>query len=279
MSRSSAKEYFEHQYVLRKRIDAFADHIAEWEELSSDRNFLDLDTSTFSFGAHPRQSFELFKAGKVPSDKGLAIFIHGGFWRSISRQQSRFMARPFVNSGYDCIISEYRLMPEFRMQQLVDDTSQMLIYVKDMQDRGLLSKKLLLSGHSAGAHLAAFGLGQASEQGFNSQDCALLYLSGVFDVYPVSITSIGEELALTQDEIRRWSAYEANLDRNVNSLFVVGADETDEFKRQSIVGAQFLGSSDQNNILEVPNVNHLTLLTKFAKEPELLDEILSYLNW
>lgn len=278
MLRTSAKEYFESQYVLRKTLPSFAEDIAKWEDLSSDEYFVDLNTSIFQFGRHSRQTFELLKANKAPSEKGLAIFIHGGFWRSINRQQSRFMARPFVNAGYDCIISEYRLMPEFRLEQLVDDTAQMLLCVKDMQDRGLFSKKLLISGHSAGAHLAAFGLGQASEQGFNSHDCALLYLSGVFDVYPVSITSIGEELALTQDEIRRWSVYEANLDRHVNSLFVVGADETDEFKRQSIIGAQFLNSSDQNNILEVPNVNHLTLLTRIAQEPEILDEILSILN-
>lgn len=278
MLRTSAKEYFESQYVLRKTMPTFAEDLARWEDLSSEENFRDLNTKIFKFGPHSRQTFELLQARSEPSDKGLAIFIHGGFWRSISRQQSRFMARPFIDAGYDCIISEYRLMPEFRLEQLVDDIAQMLLYVKDMQDRGLLGQKLLLSGHSAGAHLAAFGLGQAGELGFSSTDCALIYLSGVFDIYPVSITTIGNELAMTQDEIKRWSVYEADLEQHKKSMFVVGAEETDEFKRQSIIGSQFLGPEDKNNILEIPDVNHLTLLTEFAQDELICHEILSSLD-
>lgn len=278
ISRFSAKDYFEKQYVLRKSIPTFAQHIAEWEELSADENFSDLQTSILSYGSHPRQTFELLKAGNEPSKKGLAIFIHGGFWRAISREQSRFMARPFIEHGYDCIIAEYRLMPEFKMAQLVDDASQMLLTVQKMQMRGELSNNLLLAGHSAGAHLAAFGLEKAIKQGFAQTDCALIYLSGVFDIYPVSSTTIGDELAMTQDEIKRWSIYDANHSRNKNSVFIVGARETDEFKRQSIIGAQFLGLDDSNCILEVPKANHLTLLTKFAQDQSLSNEILSELS-
>lgn len=250
------------------------EHVAEWEDLSTDNQFPDATFEIVEYGAHSRQSFELFRNKLDTQSNGTAVFIHGGFWRAMDREQSRFVARPFLENSYDCIIAEYRLMPEFSLGDLVDDAADMLLKINELQASHGLSKDLILSGHSAGAHLAAFGLNQAVRKGFNYGTCGLIYFSGVFDIYPVSTTSIGAELKMSKQDIERWSVYAGNANNNIQPLFVVGNDETDDFKRQSILAAQQLGDPNEEHIYFVANANHLSLMTKFAREPELAGRIL-----
>lgn len=278
MTSFSAKDYFEQQYVLRKSLPSFMEHVAEWEALSTDENFTHMAHEVIKFGDHPRQTFELFKATSQEPAQKLAIFIHGGFWRAMDRKQSRFLAHPFVENGYDCVIAEYRLMPEFSLGELVDDTANMLLCLQELGAQYNLSDEMLLSGHSAGAHLAAFGLKQAVQRGLKYKRCSLLYFSGVFDIYPVSVTSIGDELEMPKEDVARWSVYSGGADNGIQPLFVVGDDETDDFKRQSIVGAQHMGNPEMSNITYVPKANHLTLMTKFAADKNLTKTILEQLG-
>lgn len=269
MKQFSAQSYFEPQYVLRQTLPAFHEHIAEWERLSEERYFSANASHVVSYGEHPRQNYELLKVAEGHEVKGLAVFIHGGFWRAMDREQSRFVAQPFLANGYDCVIAEYRLMPEFRLENLVQDTADMLSSLADNRRPYSLADNVILAGHSAGAHLAVFGLQRARQMGVSISDCSLLLLSGVFDIYPVSKTSIGDDLRMSDEEIKRWSLYDAKLELGTEPLFVAGEIETDEFKRQTIVGAQQLGSQGVENILFVPEANHLSLMTEFAVNDDL----------
>lgn len=274
----SARDYFEEQYVLRKSLPTFMDHVAEWEALSTDDHFTGHPHAIERYGDHPRQTFEIFKVAGGKPAKGLAVFLHGGFWRAMDRQQSRFVAKPFLENGYDCVIAEYRLLPEFSLGDLVDDTAAMLHALADLKEHYRFSDRLIVSGHSAGAHLAAFGLKQATKTGLKTGPCSLLLFSGVFDIFPVSITSLGDELQMSAEDIARWSVYEGDADNGIDPLFLVGADETDDFRRQSIIGAQRLGRPDSANIYFVPDTNHLTLMTRFASDKALAAEMLGKLE-
>lgn len=278
MKQFSAHEYFEAQYVLRKSLPTFMDRVAEWEALSSEEHFNGIEHHVESYGDHSRQTFELFKTGRGENSRGLAIFIHGGFWRAMDREQSRFVAKPFLENGYNCIIAEYRLMPEFRLSDLVEDTARMLAAIEKLRAEHSLGERTILSGHSAGAHLAVFGLKRLREIGRKLDDCALLLFSGVFDIFPVSRTSIGDELKMSDAEIAKWSVYDGIEPLGTDPLFLVGNDETDDFKRQSILGSQVLSRHGTPNIAFVPDANHLTLMTKFAVEPEFASETLRELG-
>ena len=99
--RTSAHAFFEQQFVLRKTLPGFLDHVAEWEALSAERHFEDNRPAVEAFGEHPRQTIEILKADPGHEGRGLFVFAHGGFWRAMEREQSRFMAAPFLKRGYD----------------------------------------------------------------------------------------------------------------------------------------------------------------------------------
>ncbi len=271
--KTSAHAFFEDQFVLRKTLPAFLEHVAEWEALSGDDRFEDYHHFVEAYGDHPRQSVEIFKANPDNEGRGLFVFAHGGFWRAMEREQSRFMAAPFLKHGYDVAITEYRLMPEFRLADLVDDTVAALGLLSDIAARAKLSSNRIISGHSAGAHLALHATIQAEQEGTVSSDDLLLLFSGVFDIFPVQETAIGDELRMPIEEVVDWSLY-PGMEINQPVFFIVGNDETDDFKRQSYIASQLLGRGSQNNIAFVDGCNHLTVLTEFATNDALFDALL-----
>jgi len=272
-TKTSARSYFDRQYVLRKTLTSFADEVAMWEKFSNDTCFADHAFFVEKYGDHPRQTMEVFKAAANGTGRGLAIFIHGGFWRAMERQQSRFMAQPFLKRGIDCIILEYRLMPEFRLSDLMADTVAALRHIAKISARTRLSANRIIAGHSAGAHLAVYGTAQARAQGLCLPNDALLLFSGVYDIYPVAKTDIGDELEMSPAEVARWSIYSGVSINNQTTAFVVGNDETDDFKRQTFLGAQMLSGDVGENIFLVNDANHLSLLTKFCQNDEVFEAI------
>jgi arylformamidase len=164
-------------------------------------------------------------------------------------------------------------MPEFRLADLVDDTLAALALLAELSGPLRLPGNRILAGHSAGAHLALFGAAEAMEPGYVSADDMLLLLSGVFDIFPVHETAIGDELRMTIEEVVDWSLY-PGMEIAQPALFIVGGDETDDFKRQSYIGSQLIGRGRQSNIILVDGCNHLTLLTKLASDDALFDALL-----
>lgn len=269
----SAKRYFTHAYVLRETIPDFLEEVARWESLgeSLDNSLAanNNSTETVSYGEHPRQDMQLYRAKAGQTGKGLAVFIHGGFWRMMDRTQSHFMAQPYLDRGWDCAVIEYRLMPECRLSELVDDTVAAL---QKLQQHDTWPKRLL-SGHSAGAHLAWHGGLAARKSGASNADDALLLISPVFDIFAVQSTTIIEELAMPVQEAAQWSCYHGFETADQPVQFAVGGSETEDFKRQAYIGSQMMGLADQNNIALVDGCNHLTVVTQIATNPELFDAL------
>jgi arylformamidase len=273
----SAHDYFERQYLLRKTLPTFAEHVAEWEALSADHCFAGHSFQVEHYGSHPRQTLEIFKAAQDQPGKGLAVFIHGGFWRAMQRGQSRFMATPFLKRGFDCAILEYRLMPEFRLRDLVNDTLAALHHVAQSTKRLKLGRRMIIAGHSAGAHLALYSTMAARETEALFGETSLLLFSGVFDIHSVAATSLGDETGITPEEVEDWSIHSGATMGGQKAVFVVGGDETEDFKRQTLFGAQQLCRKGEDEVFVVDGANHLTVLLEFARNDALCDAVLARL--
>ena len=274
----SAHDYFEQQYALRKSLPSFGADVAEWEALSADHHFAGHAARVERYGDHPRQTLELFKARPGEPGRGLAVFLHGGFWRAMQREQFRFMATPFLKRGFDCAVAEYRLMPEFRLGALVDDTLAGLSWLADNAERLKLAGPWLIAGHSAGAHLALYAAMAARMRAMALGEAALLLLSGVYDIHSVAPTSLGDETAVTPEEVAAWSITSGASLGGQKAVFVVGGAETEGFRRQTLFGAQQLCRKGEDEVLVVEGANHLSLLTEFARDEDLRDAILSRLG-
>lgn len=269
----SAKRYFTQAYMLRETIPDFHLEVERWvslgQSLHDSLNANGQSTETLTYGEHARQDLQLYRAKSGETGKGLAVFIHGGFWRMMDREQSHFMAQPYLERGWDCAVLEYRLMPEFRLSQLVDDTVSAL---QKLQHHDNWSKRII-SGHSAGAHLAWHGGLSARSSGACSEDDALLLISPVFDIFAVLGTPIITELDMPMDETAQWSCYHGFAQADQPVQFAVGGSETEDFKRQAYIGAQMMGRGAEDNIALIQDRNHLSVVTEIATNAQVFEAL------
>ena len=109
-----------------------------------------------SYGSHERQRLDILIPQKPKNNSGLILFIHGGGWVEGDKSVHIEDARHFCNQGYISATMNYRYVSENTtvFDELDDITSALKIIKNESEKYGFTLEKLLLSGGSAGAHLA-----------------------------------------------------------------------------------------------------------------------------
>ncbi len=113
--------------------------------------------SGISFGASPRQKLDIW-APSAPSKKprDVVVFFYGGSWNSGDRELYGFVGRALAARGFIVVLPDYRLVPEVRFPGFVEDGAAAVAWVeKNIASYGGNPERVHLSGHSAGAHIAA----------------------------------------------------------------------------------------------------------------------------
>ncbi|MEM0946498.1 MAG: alpha/beta hydrolase [Pseudomonadota bacterium] len=178
-----------------------------------------LPLNRIAYGPDDRQWVET-GAGTGPADKA-ALFFHGGCWRTLDAATRRFVPPGLSRSGRCNANAEYRLIPSAQMADVVADAVAAARAV--LESAG--ASRLVLAGHSAGAHLALSALQDAEVRA--AADGAIL-VSGVYDLAPNGQSFLQDELALTSAEITAHSF--ERIPSGVPSLLPNGEDEATVFR-------------------------------------------------
>ncbi len=111
-----------------------------------------------SYGNHERQKVDIFIPEKAVSDSGILLFIHGGGWVEGDKSGHHCDAEHFCKLGYICAAMNYRFVsedPKINIFNELDDITSALKTIKEKCiEFGLIIKKAILSGGSAGANLS-----------------------------------------------------------------------------------------------------------------------------
>ena len=108
------------------------------------------------YGNHERQKFDIFMPENPKCTSGVILFIHGGGWIQGDKAGHHHDNDFFVKAGYITATMNYRYVDEnTSVYDELDDITKALKSIKsECKKHGYNIKKLLLSGGSAGAHLA-----------------------------------------------------------------------------------------------------------------------------
>lgn len=252
----------EAEYNNRARVPEHADIFLRWareaenyraEMLKAGRAELGL-----AYGDTPRQTVDLFMAEQA--DQGpLAMFVHGGWWRSLEPSSFSQMARGLNGHGVTVAVVGYDLCPNVDIAAIVDQIRRACAFLWQR-----LGRRMLVYGHSAGGHLAAAMV---------ATDWASLYpkapadlvpagyaVSGVFDLSPLVQISVNQDLRLDADGARRLSPASWSLPAGRAFDAVVGGLESSEFKRQSRLIVDAWRNKAEARYQEVPAANHFTVI-------------------
>lgn len=226
-------DFVEREYNLR---NAFPDHpqwFARWSaESAAARSRLDSRLG-IRYGSGPKQTLDLFPA-KAP--RGALLFIHGGYWRALDKDDHSFVAPAFVNEGVGVAVINYDLCPDVSIAHIVEECRQAVAWLwREGESQGVPVERLFIAGHSAGGHLVAM-LYTTDWRRYGVPVDAIrggLSISGVFDLEPLLQVSFNADLKLDSGKARAMSPIHRTAEVHAPLLLAVGSGETSEFSRQS----------------------------------------------
>ncbi len=114
-------------------------------------------TQTLAYGSDSLQALDLWVPEGATSAP-LVLFVHGGGWKRGSKNNATGRAMPahMMAQGYAFASIDYRLVPRNTVEEQASDVAAALAYVLKRADSlGIDRSRVVITGHSAGAHLAA----------------------------------------------------------------------------------------------------------------------------
>lgn len=110
------------------------------------------------YGSDPMQQVDLYRPDSPRPAKGypLVVYVHGGGWRNGSKDMVQ-QKPDFINTqGWAFASVGYRLLPDAPVEQQAADVAAAITRLKrDAATLGLDPDRIIVMGHSAGAHLSA----------------------------------------------------------------------------------------------------------------------------
>ena len=191
------------------------------------------------YGNDEPQKLDIFPAAvdRAP----ILVDIHGGGWRSGSRNIRSFPASSVTKAGVMWVPIDYGLAPNYSIHQMVNHVRSAIVWLyHNVSKYGGDPSKLYVSGNSAGGHLTGCILMPNWHKNFGVPSdiikgaCAI---SGVYDLQALVHAEYGynDELGMDIETAQNFSPL-FNLPTKGCPLIVsYGAPEPNEFRRQSRV--------------------------------------------
>ncbi len=264
-------EFVEREYNNRERVPEHPSYFARWER---DSGFVRATLPArldLPYGPDGRHRVDLFPAG---GSGRLLVYIHGGYWRSLDKKFFSWLAASWAAAGVSVAIPNYRLCPAVRIPDIVEDILAAMNWLAaNGAHFGAPADRIVVAGHSAGGHLAAQFLATPLDRlEFDpSRIAGAVPISGVFDFAPLVHFSANAELRLTPESARALDLPGRRPTVAAPLVVAVGADESEEFKRQSRLLAR--SWAPQVKALHVlPGLHHFSVVDAFAERSNPLYE-------
>jgi acetyl esterase/lipase len=126
------------------------------------------------YGPERRHRLDVWRMSTTPTNAPVIFYIHGGSWTFGDKgQQGRPMMHEFVKQGWIAVVINYRLAPRFPWPAQIEDSMRALAWIKkSITNFGGDPDRVVISGGSAGGHLAALVALNAEDPMWRPRDVA-----------------------------------------------------------------------------------------------------------
>ena len=265
--------WYDAQYDNRARVADSADILARWAQASALVRGQVQAVLDVRYGPDPQQTLDVFRpepvfaAGSAP----VLVLIHGGYWRSLDKADYAFAAASFTDEGALVIVPNYDLCPTVSIERIATQLTEAVAWAwRHAADHGGDPSRIALIGHSAGGHLATMlsccdwkrvgrDLPRRLVRGAMS-------VSGLHDLAPLRhVEALQQDLRLDAASVRRLSPVRFPPPASPQVLYaVVGAQESEEYRRQHRLIRAAWGPRAVPVCEELPGCNHFTVMHDLA---------------
>ena len=271
-----APEFGDVQYNNSARVPDAPAILARWKSDAAAARAT-LSMRTHRYGVDPAETFDLFSPSDAGGPTPLVVFIHGGYWRSLSKAEFSWVAPAYVARGIAVAVIDYGLAPVYPLETIV---RQCLAAVANLWKNAIGHRirrdAIVVAGHSAGGHLTAMMLAARWPELDPRLPADVLAggvaISGLYDMEPLLHTPyLNRDLQLTPGRVAPLSPLYMTPATGAPLVTAVGADESDEFLRHD----REIGMAWANNLREdvpLPGDNHFAACERFAEAGHRLFE-------
>ncbi|AZO54653.1 MULTISPECIES: alpha/beta hydrolase [unclassified Mesorhizobium] len=223
-----------------------------------------------AYGDRPRNRFDLFLPKAAP--RGLVVFIHGGYWMETDKSLWSHLAGGAVDNGFAVAMPSYTQCPDIRIAGIVTEIGAAISRVGAMVDG-----PLVLTGHSAGGHLASRMVTVTTPL---AADVArrirhVVSISGLHDLRPLMRTDMNATLKIDEREAQMESPALLRPLDGVRITCWAGGGERSEFLRQNALLANiWTGLGAITNAVVEPDRHHYDVVDGLADPAHALTRTL-----
>ena len=110
---------------------------------------------SLAYGNAPRQQLDVYRPRR--GDRApMVVFFYGGSWQSGARDLYAFLGASLAAQGIVTVVPDYSVYPAARFPAFLEDSARAVAFARThASEWGADPERLVLMGHSAGAHIAA----------------------------------------------------------------------------------------------------------------------------
>lgn len=160
--------------------------------------------------------------------------LHGGWWQEGSIDDAGRVASALRDEGAIAVSIGYSLAPDRSLPEIVAEAAAAIRSIAETApDFGGDPRRIVVGGHSAGAHLAACMVTDLVSAETRDAVAGLLLVSGAYDLEPVAESCVNDAVRMSEGDARTLSPALRSPLCDVPVHLHVGARESSEFLRQS----------------------------------------------
>lgn len=220
------------------------------------------------YGTSAREKLDIYAADNPRGP--VLVFIHGGYWRSGSKEDNCNFVPTFTRRGATVAMVEYDLCPQVTVADIVRQTRAAIAWVyRNIRNYGADPGKIFVSGHSAGGHLTAMALAHDWTKDGLPADLikGAVATSGVYDLEMVMKISVQEQVRMTPELARAHSPLLHPPLVKSPLVVAVGSEEPQGWQQMSQDYFEYCRQNGMSaEYLVEPGANHYTM------SEHLLDE-------
>ncbi len=214
------------------------------------------------YGSSEDEILDVYPSNHMNSP--VVVFIHGGYWKSLSSKDFSFVAKGLVGKGFTVVLTNYSLCPKVSIPEITKQNCAAVEWTyNNSHTFNGNNQKIFVCGHSAGGHQAAM----LALYDWNDLDLpnniikGCIAISGLFDLSPLKFSWLQTEIKLTEKIILAQSPLLVASLHCPPIMLIVGEYESIEFKRQSSDYADKLkGSGNDVQLYFSMGKNHFSVV-------------------
>jgi len=189
-----------------------------------------------AYGNDQRQKLDVYSPRNAVN-RPVVIFWYGGSWVTGSKANYRFVGTALAGEGFVAVLPDYRLFPQVTFPLFDEDGARAVAWVQQhAREFGGDPSRIVLMGHSAGAHTAAFlAFNHAFLERFGADSRGIVGLVGLSGPYAlVPDTDILRATFPAPFTERDWQPTRFVDSRAPPTLLVHGLEDTEVAPEQTI---------------------------------------------